>query len=385
MIAIFRDLTSTKLSRLYQDLECQHHLVQDRENSVPTIPGLTAIGFATWMTTMILARPDEEVERLQKAVMEMPISNADDQKERFPKEISRRLFPKTEDRQAGDKIKRAFPAEARSIPPAGGRNDHARSDNIKPPPPGATADRQHYANYAPDPRDYPQRSQTKIERERAPYCGSPSESAIDDRPLPPGGIERERKPYSGARRFDAPPDLKPNPSAAAGRAGSTGRPRTQSTSSRVADFALGDDGMRHGRAGSIANGPPRGRRRSPTLSEGGGGGYRRQEADVLGYPEPGGPVDIGMDPRRYGREPDLNNSGRSVPDWDRRNNDGSPSRRFDNPRDRERDRERYGRPPAGGGMDDGFSRHPRRGSGTGYDFEAGGGGVGGGVYSGSLR
>lgn len=42
---------------------------------------------------MILAHPDKEYERLAKAVLDMPISNPDDRKERFPKEIPRRLFP----------------------------------------------------------------------------------------------------------------------------------------------------------------------------------------------------------------------------------------------------------------------------------------------------
>ena len=78
---------------MYRDLSCQHHLVQERYDERPDIPGLTPVGFERWVTLLIQAHPEEEFERLQKAVLEMPISNPDDKKERFPKEISRRLFP----------------------------------------------------------------------------------------------------------------------------------------------------------------------------------------------------------------------------------------------------------------------------------------------------
>lgn len=44
------------------------------------------------MTLLIQAHPEEEFERLRRAVVKMPVSNPDDRKERFPKEISRRLF-----------------------------------------------------------------------------------------------------------------------------------------------------------------------------------------------------------------------------------------------------------------------------------------------------
>ena len=46
---------------------------------------------------MILANPGREYDRLAKAVRNMPINNPDDLKERFPKEIPRRLFPEIGD------------------------------------------------------------------------------------------------------------------------------------------------------------------------------------------------------------------------------------------------------------------------------------------------
>ena len=81
---------------MYRDLRCQHHLVQERNNQRPDIPGLTPVGFERWMTLLVKAYPEEEYKRLQKALLDMPISNPD-RKERFPKDISRRLFPQDEE------------------------------------------------------------------------------------------------------------------------------------------------------------------------------------------------------------------------------------------------------------------------------------------------
>ena len=82
---------------MYRDLQCQHHFVQRRNDQRPDIPGLTALGFERWTTLLIQAYPEEEYRRLQRAVLDMPISNPD-QKERFPKDIPRRLFPQIEER-----------------------------------------------------------------------------------------------------------------------------------------------------------------------------------------------------------------------------------------------------------------------------------------------
>lgn len=97
---------------MYRDLECQHHLVQEASNARPHIPGLTPVGFEKWVTLLIQAYPEEEFERLQKAVREMPIDNPDNKKERFPKEISPRLFPGREDRKIGNRIEDSFSEHA---------------------------------------------------------------------------------------------------------------------------------------------------------------------------------------------------------------------------------------------------------------------------------
>ena len=101
---------------MYRDLKCQHHLVQEQNNQRPDIPGLTPVGFERWMTLLIQAHPEEEYRRLRKAVLDMPISNPD-KRERFPKEISRRLFPQHEDRGIREHVEYAIAKHADIQPP----------------------------------------------------------------------------------------------------------------------------------------------------------------------------------------------------------------------------------------------------------------------------
>ncbi|KAL8886877.1 MAG: hypothetical protein Q9215_005475 [Flavoplaca cf. flavocitrina] len=225
---VFDDEHSS-ISRMYRDLECQHHLVQEHFDERPDIPGLTPLGFQKWVTLLIQARPEDEFERLQKAALGMPINNPDDKKERFPKELSRRLFPGSEDKQMRERIEKAIslhanvdlplrPNQREASPKVGShmpgvsdthmpsrRDSNVNGENVPPP-------------YAP----------SNIERERKPYSSIP-ESAIDDTnptPVPPSNpIERERKPYSaqpgGGKQFEEEHK---------GREGS--KPRADSTSVR---------------------------------------------------------------------------------------------------------------------------------------------------------
>ena len=71
-IAIFRAQSNEQISKLYQDLGCEHHLVQETATSAPIVPALTPLGFSHWMSLHILAYPNEESKRLEKAVLAMP-------------------------------------------------------------------------------------------------------------------------------------------------------------------------------------------------------------------------------------------------------------------------------------------------------------------------
>ncbi|KAI4933868.1 uncharacterized protein J4E92_003537 [Alternaria infectoria] len=174
---IFGDLSYSALSKVYRDMRCQHHLIQEHPAEAPYIPALTPEGFQEWMTTMIQAYPDTEYERLVKAILDMPISNADDRKERFPKELPRRMFPTIENLHAQQRCAAALSAE--------GVGPLRRAPTFPPPPP---------KTQGPPPGP-------SLERERSPYSSRPEVRPMDfeDEPMSTSvPIERERKPYSAA-------------------------------------------------------------------------------------------------------------------------------------------------------------------------------------------
>ena len=74
MVVIFNRKHSS-LPQIYKDLKYPHPLVQENYDRIPDTPGLTPVGFERWATLLIQAHPEEEFERLQKAVPKMPISN----------------------------------------------------------------------------------------------------------------------------------------------------------------------------------------------------------------------------------------------------------------------------------------------------------------------
>ncbi|KAI4126445.1 MAG: hypothetical protein LQ347_004969 [Umbilicaria vellea] len=187
---VFDDERSS-ISRMYRDLECQHHLIQERYNEKPDIPSLTPVGFQRWMTVLLQAHPDLEYKRLQMAVLDMPISNPDDKKERFPKEISRRLFPVSEDRKARERFERAVADHAEVEIPKQTTRAYSPIHTSHEPPLNHQAYTGTESTYVPP----------SLERERKPYATIPSDSAIDDTLPPPPQttqkpLERERQPYT---------------------------------------------------------------------------------------------------------------------------------------------------------------------------------------------
>lgn len=121
---------------------------------------------------MIQAHPQAEFDRLSIAVRDMPISNADDRKERFPKELSRRLLPKRDN----DQVRQLLGA----VLQADGQIKIPKHTTFPPPPP---------SNFG--------------ERARTPYSAqipkeSSQPSSFEDKDSKPISmpIERERKPYT---------------------------------------------------------------------------------------------------------------------------------------------------------------------------------------------
>jgi hypothetical protein len=175
-------ITCESISKIYRDLRCQHHFIQLGSQSIPDIPALTPDGFDQFMTVLIQAHPSMEYERLAKAVLDMPISNADIPKERFPKQLSRRLIPKEEDITQQQRLHAAMSAD---------RNIQLRSSNPMPPPPSQTRSAQPQQPPAPIPT-----SASFTERERAPYSNYAPAIDEDDLRTVPAPIERERQPYT---------------------------------------------------------------------------------------------------------------------------------------------------------------------------------------------
>lgn len=185
---IFDDNTSS-ISRLYRAIEAEHHLVQEKLDERPDIPGLTPRGFERWASLMIQAHPQREFERLQKAVLAMPISNPDNRKERFPKEIPRRLFPEVPDLAVREKLEKAITTHCGvHLPPITEEErskaaSHRRTASKEKTPAGS-------ASTTTEP------IHSHTERERPPQTAQTS-AVIDDEEeaAPARPIERERKPY----------------------------------------------------------------------------------------------------------------------------------------------------------------------------------------------
>lgn len=303
-VAVFDDEHSS-ISRMYRDLECQHHLVQERYDERPDIPGLTPVGFERWVTLLIQAHPEEEFARLQKAVLDMPICNPDDRKERFPKELSRRLFPGHEDRRIREKLEDSISEHAAIEIPR-------RPSREEPPPP--RHDSPSYKpsvaeqNYAPQTQrssvsfDLPPTNSaapstympSQLERERKPYSNTPSESAVDDTnpPMPPppsNPIERARQPYSalpgGGKQFED--EAKSTKSRAETFVGSAPKPSRSDSSARARPIPANNSRPteipkaepHHHRAPSNASR----RQRSPSFSRGSTNDFRRSDGDIRGY------------------------------------------------------------------------------------------------------
>ena len=376
---------------MYRDLGCQHHLVQERCDEKPDIPALTPVGFERWATLLIQAHPEQEYERLQKAVLAMPINNPDDRKERFPKEISRRLFPGFEDGKIRERLENAISEHANVDLPK-------RSNNREPSPvpsthrpsvaepqntPASTSRREPSINGDGVPPYAP----SNIERERKPYSSIPTESAIDDTnpiPAPPSQpIERERKPYSalpgGGKSFDEdikPRDpIKPRSDSTAvkpGRSDSTARVRPIPVASSQPNITRPMEMPKpevhnHRRAPSNAR-----RHRSPSFSN----DYRRSDGDLRGYPPTFQPGSVPLTSDNWGEE-DARRFARDRAERARRQADEETRTYGESPGSRARyDRGvdiNNGQPPYRGSYlsnnEEDYYRNGGRNGANGYDYQ----------------
>ncbi|KAH7040099.1 uncharacterized protein B0I36DRAFT_5618 [Microdochium trichocladiopsis] len=97
-----------EIEKLYDALGCEYHLVRDSAlpKSKPRLPALTPAGFSRYMTISLLAYPEQEFRRLQKATFEIPIlsspSGLSDEGLQLPNELIRSLFPAKHDNETRD-------------------------------------------------------------------------------------------------------------------------------------------------------------------------------------------------------------------------------------------------------------------------------------------
>ena len=198
-------MTNSSISHLYRDLNCQHHFVQRQFDEKPNIPALTPTGFQCWMTHVIQAHPEEEFVRLAKVAMDMPVSNADDRKERFPKQLSRRLLPRQPSRSTRDLLQDCVLADPAIELPRYNKGPGSFSSQGAQPPPQPGTERLSASSAPPSEGlmaapPQPSYQGVAVERERKPFSANTSEAAVED--VPPsmpatgGPIERDRKPYS---------------------------------------------------------------------------------------------------------------------------------------------------------------------------------------------
>ncbi|KAL1635651.1 hypothetical protein SLS56_001704 [Neofusicoccum ribis] len=278
---IFGTLSNSAISKMYRDLRCSHHLVQEKTDEVPNTPALTPAGFRMWMTLMIQGHPDIEFARLAKAVMHMPISNADDIKERFPKELPRRLFPRTANLQARQRCAAAICSSGKIT---------IRTPTFPPPPPTQPpAQQPSYPSYHAEARETAIASDSDnepvavpIERERKPYVAREGTGKRYEDFSSSRQASSAATPVTGATSGSAPPDsgapsrIRRTYSNASG--GTNGIYRTTSNT----EYPPSTTQTRQYRTGSNFHGS---RRRSPSFSASNGYGTRSEPNNVGDIPQ----------------------------------------------------------------------------------------------------
>lgn len=170
--------------------------MQENLSERPDIPGLTPRGFEKWATLMILAHPDREYERLQKAVLDMPISNPDDRKERFPKEIPRKLFPDIPDLVLRERLDRYLTQHCGVDLPPITEEERSKVASVASQAAHRNSERVSMSHATTGPEVT---ASAFADRGNNSQSASASSSAIvddDEETIPARPIERERKPYS---------------------------------------------------------------------------------------------------------------------------------------------------------------------------------------------
>lgn len=343
VLAIFRAQVNEHISRLYQDLGCEFHLVQDQPAALPTVPALTPEGFCKWLIIQIKAYPEEEAARLNNILQAWAIDAdgalVDGKPERLPKQLSRHLLPGKEDKTSRKLLDNAIDAFFDDL-----GSSNRRYSSITSPPLSRRS------SYSPSHSP----ASNTVERERMPYTSNPSASRSEQ--TEEGFKERERKPYvaqpGSGKVYVEPGNVNVSPNSR-GRANSTGRVdrdqihandetrsrRTQNDSYRNTDYSSG-----RRMSGKRSNSPQFKNHRHSTSDIGQGSAYTTQPPF-----EPSSFGSQSFSPGSYGRPrydssfsvpppPPIDIRGPRRDEYDHRRRDEDPriTAEFNSPRDAER-------------------------------------------------
>ncbi|RAL10649.1 uncharacterized protein BO97DRAFT_124871 [Aspergillus homomorphus CBS 101889] len=363
---IFDDRTSS-ISRLFREVEAEHHLVQNKLNERPDIPGLTPRGFERWATLMIQAHPDKEYERFHNAVLNMPINNPDNRRERFPKEIPRRLFPDLPNLSLREEIDQFIMRHCGvDLPPIS-------EEELK-----KVAEQRHKKAAHKASVSSVESNPSLSERERHPYhttSATTSSSAVvddeEDKEVPSRPIERQRKPYTAHPGGGKVYNEGSAPHRHASSTTSSG-PRDSPTLSATRLPDTYNQEPHHYRAGTPQSQRPAtafGRPRSPRGFNA-GTDYRHSESDLLAH-SGNARYPATSDGDYYYSSNASTLPGGDVPTEDRRRyKDLDPEtedqRLYEAIRERDKEKKRS----SWGGDEDYYRSNPISGTGgTGYDYK----------------
>lgn len=167
---LFSDNNGVKLGRLYRALDVEYHLIQSKYEKNPALPALTPRGFERWMALMIQADPELEFERLNNALIMMPVTHPEVKSRRLPEKVPRHAFPVLPDADVSMVVNGALeecfstgPPESTHLPKRYSASSVAVEDDES----------------LPDEEDQIGSSQEKdasiiLERQRKPYSSIPS-------------------------------------------------------------------------------------------------------------------------------------------------------------------------------------------------------------------
>lgn len=349
LVDIFDDRTSS-ISRIYRDIEAEHHLVQHPKDlrERPGIPGLTPRGFEKWYTLMIQANPDREYARLQRTVVDMPISNPDDKKERFPKDLPRRLLPSSPDLRLLEKLETSIithcevelprnPPQERSKSPSR-RVPMERSPSRVPPiservsPAAAAAaaslsksnsqDREATSAVVDEDEEEATPASRPIERERKPYSAQPGGGKVYEDAVPTS-IPKSESTSAGRPAQTHSQD--PPYSRVGGGPTSAGPPSHSAAHAHHGSISLSKPGSSNRRSSSVG------------INVNKAGDYRHSEPDLSSYEPSYVPLDSGD---HYKLSSGASGDGFDDDRQLYRAYDRDDSRDYELIRERERERER---------------------------------------------